>query len=98
MSPWLLVGTVAGAKLATILVVVWLAWSPEAGLLVAVTSWAWVVLGAALLAGPVAWRVRLRRVRARRAALLRAEWMVEGDGRLRPRAPEPRPTAGRGGG
>ncbi len=73
---WLLLGAIAGAKLATLTVVLWLSWSPEAGLLAAVTVWHWLPLAAALLAGPVLFRVRLRRVRARREALRRAEWLL----------------------
>jgi TctA family transporter len=44
---------------------------------VALTSWFWVIAAAMLLSGPVSLAYRLRRTRARRAALLRAEWLVE---------------------
>ena len=79
-SVWLLLGTILAAKLATVLVVLWLAWSPEAGALVAATLWFWLPVAAALLASPALFRWRLRRVRAKRAALVAAEWAVEEDG------------------
>lgn len=76
-NPLPLVLTLLGAKLATIAIVLWMAWTPEAGLLVAVTTWYWLVVLAALVAGPVLFAVRLRRLRGRREQLRRAEWMVE---------------------
>jgi len=64
-------------KVVTILVVILAARRAEAGTLFAVITWHWLVLLGALLAAPVLFRVRLRRVRARRRALLRSEWMVD---------------------
>jgi len=49
-NPLLLVLTILGAKLATIAIVLWMAWTPQAGLFVAVTTWHWLVLLAALIA------------------------------------------------
>lgn len=83
---WVLLGAIAAAKLSTLAVVLWLSWSPEAGLLAALVTWHWLPVAAVLLSGPVLFRVRLRRVRARRDALRRAEWMVGGE----------RPAAGPG--
>lgn len=82
----MLLGAIAAAKLSTLAVVLWFSWSPEAGLLAAVTVWHWLPVAAVLLSGPVLFRLRLRRVRARREALRRAEWMV-GDEPPRPAAP-----------
>ncbi len=76
-NPFLLVGTIVAAKLATIVVILAMGRSAEAGALVAATTWHWAIVLAALVAAPVAYAVRLRRVRARRAELLRAEWSVE---------------------
>jgi hypothetical protein len=73
---WLLLGAIAAAKLSTLGVVLWLSWSPEAGVLAAATVWHWLPVAAVLLSGPILFRWRLRRVRARREALRRAEWMV----------------------
>lgn len=74
---WTLVWTLVTMKIATILVVVLAARRAEAGALFAVITWHWLVLLGALLAAPVLFRVRLRRVRARRAGLVRSEWMVD---------------------
>ncbi len=76
---WLLLGAIGGAKLGAIAVVVWSSRSAEAGVLVGVTTWYWLVVAGALLAGPLLFRRRLRRARAKREALRRAEWML-GDG------------------
>ena len=73
---WLLLGAIATAKIATLLIVFALAWSGEAQLWAAITTWYWLPVAAALLAGPVLFRLRLRRVRAKRETLRRAEWMV----------------------
>ena len=76
---WLMLGAIGGAKLGAIAVVVWSSRSTEAGVLVGVTTWYWLVVAAALLAGPLLFRLRLRRARAKREALRRAEWLL-GDG------------------
>lgn len=73
---WLLVGTIAAAKLATLGIVVWASRTPETGVLIGVTLPPWLLAAAVLLAGPVLFRLRLRRVRARRAQLRRAEWLL----------------------
>lgn len=73
---WLLVGTIAAAKLVTIVVILWASRSTEAGALVAATTWPWLLPVAALVGGPLLFRLRLRRVRAKRARLLRAEWLL----------------------
>ncbi len=44
-----------------------------------VSSWLWIVGAAVLLSGPAAYAWRVRRVRARRSALQRAEWMLESE-------------------
>ena len=73
---WLLIGSIAVAKLTTLAVIVWVSRSPETIAVIAVTLPPWLVAAAACLAGPVLFRLRLRRVRARRAQLRRAEWML----------------------
>ncbi len=75
-NPFVLVGTIVAAKVTTIVVVLAINWSSDTGALVAATTWHWTVVLAALVAVPVAFAVRLRRVRARRADLLRGEWQV----------------------
>lgn len=73
---WLLIGTIAAAKLTTLGIVVWASRTPETGVLIGVTLPPWLLATTLLLAGPVLFRLRLRRVRARRARLHRAEWML----------------------
>ena len=74
---WTLVWTLVVMKVVTIVVVILAARQTEAGTLFAIITWHWLVALGALLAAPVLYRVRLRRVRARRTALLRSEWMVD---------------------
>ena len=45
----------------------------------AIEPWLWVVVLAILLSSPAAFWWRIRRVRARRVELQRAEWMVQPD-------------------
>jgi hypothetical protein len=73
---WLLIWTIYGAKLATILLVIWAAHDGQALTLAVATTWPWLVLALALGAGPLAFQIRLRRVRARRERLRRAEWTL----------------------
>lgn len=73
---WLLVGTIAVAKLATLGIMLWASRTPETGVLIGVTLPPWLLAAAVLLAGPVLFRLRLRRIRARRAQLRRAEWLL----------------------
>ena len=91
---WLLIGSIAVAKLTTLAVIVWLSRSAETVAVIAVTLPPWLLAAAACLAGPVLFRLRLRRVRARRALLHRAEWMLPQDSRPSAgasRSPRPRP-------
>lgn len=83
-NPWLLVWTIVAAKAATILAILAFSRSMETGGIVLVTQWHWVLLLGALLAAPVAYAIRLRRVRARRDALRRAEWFVADDHAVMP--------------
>lgn len=73
---WILIGTIAAAKTTTLLVIVWASGSSETLALVAATLPPWILVGGALIAGPVLFRLRLRRVRARREGLRRSEWML----------------------
>lgn len=68
-------------KLATVVVIAWAAgWDSETGLLLSATTWPWFLVAGIAVASPLMWRIRLRRVRAKREALLRAEWMLETEG------------------
>jgi hypothetical protein len=75
-SVWLLIWTIYLAKLATIIIVIWAAHDYEATALVAATTWPWLALAGALGCGPLFFHLRLRRVRAKRAQLHQAEWLM----------------------
>ena len=51
----------------------------ETGLIIGATLWYWFPVLGVLAAGPLLFRYRLLRVRAKREHLRRAEWMVEHD-------------------
>ena len=53
--------------------------SEMAAVIAVLSTWLWVVVLAILLSGPVAYWWRLRRMRARREMLQRAEWMIGPD-------------------
>lgn len=65
-------------KMATVVVILWAAGgSGEAGILLSATTWPWLIIPGIVLFGWLAFHFRLRRVRARRRELQRAEWMVD---------------------
>jgi hypothetical protein len=78
-SVWLLIWTIYVAKLATIVLVIWASHSYQTTALVAATTWPWLVVAGVLGLGPLLFHLRLRRVRARREQLRRAEWMLGSD-------------------
>jgi hypothetical protein len=71
---WTLVLVLYITKLITIVLVVLAAHSYDTAVLVSVTTWYWLAPMAALGAAPLMYRYRLRRVRARRDALIEREW------------------------
>ncbi|MFL5758780.1 MAG: hypothetical protein ACJ789_03525 [Thermomicrobiales bacterium] len=75
-SAWVLVWTIVAAKVATLLLVLWAVHDFKTGVLLAATTWIWLLAIVALCAAPVLFRIRLRRVRRKREALKRAEWMI----------------------
>ena len=79
-AAWLLVWTIVAVKAITLIVTIAIARSWDAGAVMALTTWPWLVAIGAIVAGPLLLRFRLRRVRAKRTALLRAEWLLD-DGR-----------------
>jgi hypothetical protein len=65
-------------KVATILAIYWAAGgSSEAGILLSATQWIWLIIPGIVVFGGLAFRYRLRRVRARRLELQRSEWMLD---------------------
>lgn len=74
---WALLGVLVGGKI--LIVVALLAFAPSRGMLalMAAYNWSWIVLLAVVGSGPIAFGLRLLRVRRRRNALLLAEWKVD---------------------
>jgi hypothetical protein len=64
-------------KLATIALIFWHMRTWESGIILGSTLWYWFPPLAVLAAGPIAFYYRLRKVRARREALRRSEWMID---------------------
>jgi hypothetical protein len=73
----MMIGALVIAKVGGLVIIFMIDPSEMAALFAVVSTWLWVVVLAILLSGPVAYAWRVRRVRARKAALQRAEWMVE---------------------
>lgn len=73
-------------KLATVAVIFWHMRTLESGIILGSTLWYWFPPLILLAAGPVAFYYRLRKVRARRDALRRAEWMLDEPGIAAPAA------------
>ena len=66
-------------KVATIILIFWHLRTWESGVILGATLWYWFPPLIILAAGPLLFYYRLRRVRARRDALRRAEWMIGDD-------------------
>ena len=66
-------------KLATVILIFWHMRTWESGVILGSTLWYWFPPLLLLGAGPVLFYYRLRKVRGRREALRRSEWMVEDD-------------------
>jgi hypothetical protein len=64
-------------KLVTVIVIFWQLRTWESGLILGATLWYWFPPLMLLAAGPVFFYYRLRKVRARRDALRRSEWMLD---------------------
>lgn len=86
---WILIGTIAAAKTTTLAVIVWASGSGETVALVAATLPPWFLAAGALASGPILFRLRLRRVRAHRDRLRRAEWMLPPERTKPPHRPRP---------
>jgi hypothetical protein len=64
-------------KLVTVIVIFWQLRTWESGLILGATLWYFFPPLILLAAGPVYFYYRLRKVRARREALQRSEWMLD---------------------
>src|SRR5680860_689380 len=61
-------------KVGTVAATMWAAGlTSEATVLLSITTWPWLIIPGLALSGPLFYRYRLRRVRARKVALQRAE-------------------------
>lgn len=79
---WAFVWTLFAFKMATVVLMLYHMRAWESDLVIAATTWYWFPALAGLLAAPIAFHLRLRKMRARRRELMRAEWMVNGDDEL----------------
>jgi hypothetical protein len=75
---WVFLWTLFAFKIATAVAIFWMSRSWETGALLTATTWHFMVIPAAAVAGPAVFYLRLRRVRRRREQLRRAEWMLDG--------------------
>ena len=66
-------------KLATVILIFWHMRTWESGVILGSTLWYWFPPLLLLGAGPALFYYRLRKVRSRREALRRSEWMVGDD-------------------
>jgi len=66
-------------KMATVVLIFWHMRTTETAAILGSTLWYWFPVLGMLVSGPLLFRWRLRRVRARREALRRAEWMLDQD-------------------
>ena len=76
-------------KLVTVVIIFWQMRTWESGLILGATLWYFFPPLILLAAGPVYFYYRLRKVRARREALQRAEWMLD-DGQPLPALEQPK--------
>jgi hypothetical protein len=78
-AAWAFLWTLFVFKMATVFVIFWASKSFETGVLLTATTLPWLVIPALLCVGPLLFRYRLLRMRARRRQLRRAEWMLDED-------------------
>ena len=69
-------------KLATVILIFWHLRTWESGVILGATFWYWIPPLLLVGAGPAVFYYRLRKVRGRREALRRSEWMVGDDQNL----------------
>ncbi|MCO5223210.1 MAG: hypothetical protein M9947_16800 [Thermomicrobiales bacterium] len=78
---WILIAAMVIGKIGLLVVVFSYDRSQSAGIFALISSWLWVIGLAFVLSGPATFAWRIRRMRARRTALQRSEWIVEDDER-----------------
>jgi hypothetical protein len=78
-TAWIFFWVLFVFKIVTVLLMIWAAGlSSEAALILSMTTWPWLIIPVIGIAGPLLYRVRLRRIRSRRDQLRRSEWMLDG--------------------
>lgn len=75
---WVFVWTLFVFKIVTLVATFWAAaGSLDAAIILMATNWIWLIIPTIAFSGPALYHLRLRRARRRRAAMVRAEWMLE---------------------
>ena len=75
---WPFVWTLFAFKFVTALIIWWFAAGSEGTYSILVgTHWFWMIIPILAMSGSVAYQIRVRRVRRKRARLQAAEWMVD---------------------
>lgn len=75
---WVFLWVLFAFKMATVFIIWWASRSYSTGVFLVATTWFWLAIPVLALAAPVALRRRLVKVRKRRAALQRSEWLLDG--------------------
>lgn len=73
---WAFLWVLFAFKMATVFLIWWASRSYSTGVFLVATTWFWMVIPALALAAPMAFRWRLIKMRKRRAALQRSEWLL----------------------
>lgn len=72
---WGFIWTLFCFKIATVVLIIYAAMaSSESIWLLITTTWYWMIIPAVAIIGPLAYQIRVRRVRRKRAQLQREEW------------------------
>ncbi len=74
ITAWAFIWTLFGFKMASVVVLLYWIGPGEFAYIVGATTWPWLVIPGIALAGPIGYRLRLRRMRKRREELRRAEF------------------------
>lgn len=76
---WMMIVMLLIVKIGGLIIIFSMDRSEMAALFAVISTWLWVVVLGILLAGPAGYWWRLRRVRARKDALQRSEWMMDSE-------------------
>lgn len=75
---WVFVWTLFAFKILTLIATIWAASGSLSSVkLIFATNWFWMFIPAFAISGPLIFHYRMRRVRRRREAIVRAEWMLD---------------------